>query len=253
MAGEGDNGVHGPLAKAARARQNGAVVVLQGARHDLRCRGRAAIYQHHHGQAIGNVCSMGIPALAVLGVACAGGDNLARADKAGGYLHRLIKQATGVITQVKHQPAQLATGLLLEGVVALEQFFFRGFVELGNPQVANPVVQGGFDHINMDDLARQGDRNGLGCFFTHKGQGNFGVGLAPHSLDRFVQRGAVYCVPIHGNNVIARLDPRAKARCAINGGDNADMAILLLQLQTQAAKFALHLDHHVVILFLRHV
>ncbi len=105
----------------------------------------------------------------------------------------------------------------------------------------------------MNDLPREGDRNGLGCFFAHKGEGNFGIGLATHFFDRFIKRGAIYCMAIHGNNVIARLDPGAKTRRAINGGDNADVAILLLQLQSKAAKFAFHLDHHVIILLLGHV
>ena len=52
---ERNDGLDRALAEGARAEQRRALVVLQGAGHDFRSRGRAAVDQHHQRLAMGEV------------------------------------------------------------------------------------------------------------------------------------------------------------------------------------------------------
>jgi hypothetical protein len=56
---------------------------------------------------------------------------------------------------------------------------------------ANPGVTGlyylAFDGLGLDFFARDGHREGAALVFAEDGEGDFGLRLATHALDRFVQ------------------------------------------------------------------
>src|SRR3546814_5875675 len=74
---EWNDGLHRALTEGLGAHHDGAAVVLQRARHDLRRRGRAPIDQHDDRQAVGQIAGCGVEALRVVGRAAARGNDLA--------------------------------------------------------------------------------------------------------------------------------------------------------------------------------
>ena len=66
-------------------------------------------------RALQDVVTLGIPALAVLRMARAGGDDLPLVDEIRGHRDRLVQQAAGIVAQIEHQAAQLAAVLLPSG------------------------------------------------------------------------------------------------------------------------------------------
>ena len=104
---ERDDGLHRALAERARADHGRALVVLQRAGHDFRGRGRAAVDQHDHRLALGQVAGAGVEALGLLGVAAAGRDDLAPLQERVRHRDRLIEQAARIVAQVEDEALEL--------------------------------------------------------------------------------------------------------------------------------------------------
>ena len=82
-------------------------MVLQGAGHDLRGRGGAAIDQDDDRLALGQVAALGVVALRLVRVAAARGDDLAAIEECVGDRDRLVEQAAGIVAQVEDVALQL--------------------------------------------------------------------------------------------------------------------------------------------------
>ena len=111
-AAERNDGLHRALAERARADQRRALVVLQRAGDDFRRRGRAAVDQHDHRLALGQVARMGGAALGFLGIAAAGRDDLAALQEGVGNRDRFFQQAAGIVAQVDDVALQLVADLV---------------------------------------------------------------------------------------------------------------------------------------------
>ena len=96
-----------PLAERCRAQNGGATVILQRAGNDFRCRGRAAIDQYDHRLAAGQIARAGVEPPGFLGIAAAGGDDLAAIEECVGHADRLIEQTARIEPQVEHEALEL--------------------------------------------------------------------------------------------------------------------------------------------------
>ena len=118
-------------------------MVLQGAGDDLRGRGRAAVDQHHDGQAVGQIAFLGVEALGVVGLAPSGRDDLAAIDEGVADQHGLFQQAAGIVAQVDHVADQLVAQLVLDlGHAALDAGHGL-LVEGGDPDIADIALRAG--------------------------------------------------------------------------------------------------------------
>src|SRR5919109_3657588 len=77
IATKGNNGLYRSLTKRTRTDHGGAFVTLKGARHDLRCGGRAAVDENGDLLALRNVTWPGLAALRLLEIAPLGENNRA--------------------------------------------------------------------------------------------------------------------------------------------------------------------------------
>ena len=106
--------------------------------------------------------------------------------------HCGIEQAARVIAQIEHQP--LDVGVLLVDVFDLfDEVVDRAFLKLrqSNPGIAR-LHHLAAHRLGLDFFTRDGDREGPAFVFAENGQCNFGVRLAAHALDRFVERQAAH-------------------------------------------------------------
>src|SRR5262249_3563904 len=163
------------LAEGLAADDDRAVVVLEGAGHDLRGRGRAVVDDHDDGIVGLGVAGGGLVFFEDLIVGADGQDDGALGEKLIRDVDRLVEQAAGVIAQVDDQALEvfaavahrlevavhLASGLFLEAldpqdtdvaVRALRQLGLHGFdLDVG-------AGQGEVEGI-LDALPRHGDRD----------------------------------------------------------------------------------------------
>ena len=84
-----------------------AAMVLQRAGDDLRRRGRAAVQEHDDRLAVDQIAGAGAEALHLVGMAAAGGDDLAPVEEGVGDEHRLVEQPARIAAQVEHEALQL--------------------------------------------------------------------------------------------------------------------------------------------------
>jgi hypothetical protein len=68
------------------------------------------------------------------------------------------------------------------------------------------------------------------------------LGLAPHQLDRFVQRHALHRLVVDLDDQVARLDAGPKGRRVLDRRDHLDEAVLGADLDAEAAELALGAD-----------
>ena len=99
VAGQGKDILHRPLAKAAFAHDQRAMVILQSAGNNFRCRCRTSINQNDNRCAIRHITGYRAfcpPMVDVIFVAATLGYNLTLCQKGIGYGHCFIQDAAGV-------------------------------------------------------------------------------------------------------------------------------------------------------------
>ena len=116
VARQGKDVLHRPLAKAAFPHDQGAMMVLQGARNDFGGRSRPGIDQHNDRRAAGYVTGNGAfrpPAVHIARVAAPFGHNLTLRQKRIGHGHGLIQDTAGVGPHVNDITQRIAAERLL--------------------------------------------------------------------------------------------------------------------------------------------
>ena len=97
---ERNDGLHGAFAERARPDQGGALVVVQGARHDLGSGSRSAVDQHDERLALDHVAAACGEALGFLRRTAAGRDHLAARHEGARHRDRLVEQSARVVAEV---------------------------------------------------------------------------------------------------------------------------------------------------------
>ena len=247
------HGLHRALAKGLGAHDGGALVVLQGARDDLRSRGRAFVDQHHQRHLLDRCgqCLDRIDTTAGVELGRCAESGLALGQLAvGGHHHHIgrqeggrngdggVEQTTGVVAQIEHQALQVRV-LLVELVDLAHKVFHRAFLELRD---AHPAVTGlhhlGFDRLGLDLGAGDGDGETAAFVLAQDGQRHLGVGLAAHALDRFVQRQAFDGGVVDLGDQVIGFEAGLVSGRALDGRDDADQPVFLRDLDADTDELA---------------
>ena len=94
-----------------------------------------------HGQALGEVAAgLGVVALRVLGMAAAGGNDLALVEEVVRHRDRLVEQTAGVVPQVEHDAGELVARLGLKRFHRRPDAAIGLFVEAGDADIADVVA-----------------------------------------------------------------------------------------------------------------
>ena len=188
IAAERDDRLHRALAEGPRADDGRAPVILQGAGDDFRGRGRAAIDQHDHRLAVGEVAGVGVVALGLVGVAAAGRDDLAALEEGVGDGDRLVEEAARIVAQVDDVALDLVLAdrrlqLVDRRLEAVEGLFVEG----GDADVADRVLLARAHRLDGDLLADQLDVERLVDVRPLDRQRDRRVDAAAHLVDRVVE------------------------------------------------------------------
>ena len=250
------DGLHRALAEGAGAHDDGALVILQGARHDFGGRGRSAVHQHHHRHlfhAIRQVFQIidlhrtqivftagGQPHLGVVGTALGIHHQAVGLDESRRHRHRAIEQTARVVAQIEDQPLQRRLVVLVQLAQGLGQQLAGVLLELRHAHIAVAVFQQlGFDAADLDDRPRQRQHDGLVDALARDGELDRRPRLAAHALDRIVQGHALHRGIVELDDQIAGLDPGLEGRRVLDRRNDLDEAVLHADFDAQAAEFAL--------------
>ena len=247
-----DDGLHRAFAEAAGAEDDGAAMVLQRAGDDLARRGGAAVDQHDQRQAAGHVGAAGVPALALVGVAGAGGDDLAVGDEVVADVDSGIEQAAGVVAQVEDEALEVVV-LGFQLLDRLLQLRLALFVEAGEADIADVAVKRGFHHLDVDDLAGHRHVDRLVHAFALDVDGDGAAGGAAHAVNRVVQREAFDGLTVEREDEVARLHAGALGGGVVDRADDFHQAAVGGDFKAEPAELALGGDLHVAVLFGVHV
>ena len=260
LAGQRQDGLHRALAEGLRAQHDGALVVLQRTSHDLGGRGRTCVDQHHHlgslgpgrqrGDAVGLAAARHVvlragveAALGVVGAAVGGGDFHAGLQEGGRDANGAVQQAARVIAQVQHHGLERAVVLLGQLFEVIDQVVDGVFLELRDADVAHARFQQLAAHrLHLDDVAHDGEHDGLRDALALQRQGDGALGLAAHHLDGFFQPHVLGGGVADLDDQVAGLDAGLGRGGALDGRDHLDEAVLGADLDAQAAELALGVD-----------
>ena len=131
--------LYGAFAEGAVAHHDGAFLVLQGAGHDFRGGGAAAVDQHHQRFAVQGIAGAGIKVVSARLVAALGVHHQAGIQEQVGDFHGAVEHAAGVIAQIKNQAVK--STVLVELVQRFAGVVTGVVLELGNAQVAQARFQ----------------------------------------------------------------------------------------------------------------
>ncbi len=223
-------------------------MVLQGARHDLGGRGGAAVDQHHHRLAAGQVAGLGLVAIHVLRVAAAGGDDLARFEEGVGDRHRLVEQPARIVAQVEHIALHVvrAAHLLLHLQDALLQVLEGLLGELGHAQHAHIALDPALGRGDLDVGAGDHDVEGLVGAFAHDGDGDVRADRPAHLVHRVREGQAQHALAVDMGDEVVGLDPGLGRGGVVDRRHHLDEAVLHGDLDPEAPELALGLHLHVV-------
>ena len=151
------NSLNGTFAKAFRAEKQGPTVILQGPCYDLGCTGTAAVNQDD--QRIIRFSSALLctelqltPRFSTFGI-----NNQTFLQKEIGHIHRLIKEPSAIISQVKNQALQSGGILLVQAVQFSGHLRGGRRLKLGNPQITITGFKGSGTYAdNLDHIALHG-------------------------------------------------------------------------------------------------
>ncbi len=217
-AAQRDHRLHRPLAETGQADDRRPLLILQGARHDFRRRGRAVVDQHHHRQAAGQVARLGGVAFDVLGLAAALADDLAALEEGVRYVDSRRQQAAAVVAQVQHIALE-ARLFALQPLDRLGQFAAGVLVEGRDAQIAEVAFQTAGDGFDLDDFARQHDLARL-LAVAQEGDGDAGARGAAQLVRDLGHRQTGRVLAVDGADDVARLNPRTARRAVVHRRDD---------------------------------
>src|SRR2546426_7998385 len=239
---ERQDGLHRALAEGLRAEDEGALVVLERARDDLRGAGAPAVHQHDHRE-VGPRAGLVREVLLFLVLEPAVGvDDEARVEEEVGHLDRLGEEAARIVAQVEDQALEPAR-LLVEALERPLEVVVGALLELRHAHVAVALVEHlRLDALDLDDLARQRDVEELGHVLALQGERHLGLLRAAHLLDRVHQRQVLGELALDLQDLIAGLDPGAVGGRVLDGRDDGQDAVAVRDLDAEAAEAALGVD-----------
>ena len=246
MAGQRHDGLHRPLAEAARPQKHGTPVILERTGHDLRGRSGAAVDQDHNRQAFGQITGAGVVALGILFDPAARRHDLAALQEGIGDGDGLVQQSARVVAQVEDETDQLVAQLLLD-------LGHRGFNarcrllgEAGDPDIADAAVLDAVAHrLDPDDVTRDRDLEGF-LVATLDGQLDVRADRTAHALDRLVEGQAEDRLRIQLDDQVTGLDAGAERRGVVDRRDHHDDAVLHRHLDAEPAERPAGLHLHVL-------
>src|SRR5574341_117645 len=240
---ERDHGLHRALAEGLGPQDHRPLPVLQGAGHNLRGAGRAAVDQDHHGPSGVAVAVLGREAeILVLEASLRVDDELPLVQEHVGHRHRLVQQAARVVAQIQDQGGGAALPGLLHRLL---QVLGRPLLERGEPDVIQALPQVFVaDALDLDGLADQGDVEGLRPPLPEDADGHLGS-LGPAELAHRVHQGHVLGgLVLDLDDAVTGLDAGAIRRRAVDGGDDGEHPVLHRDLDAQAPEAPLGLHLH---------
>ena len=218
VVGKGTDALHQALSVGARAHDGGAVIVLQGARDNLRGRCAAAVHQHQDGNFGVDGVRGGLVNLFLCRFPLGGENDGSLGNKERDNVHGFVHHAAAVAAKVQHQAFH---PLGFEFVIGIPDFLSHAFGEFAQEDVAVGLVkhvgilQGGKDYALAND-GNVHDVPGLPTLsaaeFLHP-QHHRGAGLSAHFLAAVGTLQAVGAFPVDGLDLV----PAAKARTGGRG------------------------------------
>ena len=224
---QGQDALHGALAKRLLAHDHRALEILQAAGNDLGRAGAAAVDQHHHWQFANLAAAPGaILFLALRSPAFGAHHHLAAREKLFRHVNRLIQQAAGIVAQIENQAGAV---LLLNFGQRFLQILRGVIAKLADANVADGfrqefIVRGAFeiDHgTDGDHFADEFDLLGLAGAGPEKSQLHLGGRLAAELLHRFREI-ASHVFAIHLEQFIPGQDAGLFPGGAFHWGDHRD-------------------------------
>src|SRR5690606_32943478 len=190
VARDGDDGLDRALAEGVGADDQRPLMVLKRSRHDLGGGGGAAVDQHDHGKAGGDIAGGCTVALNVFLLATAGGDDLALFQEVVGYGDRLVQQAARIVPKVEQDAAQIVAHLLLQPLYGIAQPLVGLLAEGGDADIAHILFGPRADRLDANDVPRQGHVERR-LFTPPNGQLQRGLRRAAHPFHGFGQSHAL--------------------------------------------------------------
>ena len=250
VAAQRNDGLHGPFSERACAHQSGALVILQSACDNFRGRGRPTIDHDDNRLAIGQITGASGIALALIGIAPAGGDNLTALQKSIRHRNRLIQQTAGIVAQIDHIAFELAVGHfgadLLDG---LFQIFKCLLAELGDPDIADIFFNARAHGTDPDGVAHQGDLDRIIIAFAHQFQPHGCIDRPAHFIDRLIERQTLHLLVIDLHDEITRQQTGTGGGRVVNRRHHLQDAVFHRDLDAETAEFTAGLDLHIPIAF----
>ncbi len=210
--GESEAGVLGeridrldqPLAERGLAGDEAAVVVLNGARHNLGGRRGAAIHQHDQRILLAAVAVRGFVNLFGGGAPAMRNDHRAAAQELIGNVNAFAQQSAGIAAQVEDQAFQVAK--LLERLL---DFVSRGLVELVDVHVADA---GPHDEVDVHAVARDfralhGELHRMINAVAQDGDVDRGALRSFEQVGHFAHAEVVGGLAVYGDNHVTRAQP----------------------------------------------
>ena len=118
-------------------------------------------------------------------------------------------------------------------------------VERGHPQDNRLAFDARTHRRQLDGVADDADVKRSVDTLAHHGDDDLGPDRAAHQIDRFIQAQAEHGIAVNMGDVITRLDARGIGRRAVDRRDHFHIALVLSDLDPEAAKLAAGLDPHV--------
>src|SRR6476661_205327 len=142
-------------------------MVLQRAGHDLGRGGRRTVDQHDHWLALGQIASLRVEDLRFLGIAAAGGDDLAALQEGVGDQHRLVETAAAIIAEVDDIALDLVDADLgIDLLDALAQALIGLLAEGADADIADIALDALLNRGNDDVRAGERELQRLGLART---------------------------------------------------------------------------------------
>src|ERR1700704_4022757 len=241
---ERNDGLHRALAERAGADDGRALLVLQGAGHDLGGRSRAAVDQDDQRLALGEVAGARVEALGLLRVAAAGRYDLAALQEGVGDRDRLIQQPARIVAQIDDIALELlgrnlrrdVGDRLLEAVGGL-------LVERRDADVTDVFALDLRAHrAHPDDVAHDRHLERLVEALAHDLEADLGVDLAAHLFDGLIEGEALDGFVVEMGDDVAGANARLGGRSLVDRRHDLDQALFLRDLDAQPAELAARLD-----------
>ena len=189
---------------------------------------------------------MGGAALGFLGVAAAGGDDLAALEEGVGDGDGFFQQSAGIVTQVDDEALQLVAELRgLVGDFPLQPFGGL-LVEGGDADVADIVAFGArTDRADADVVADQRDVDRIVLALANDLEPDLGIDRAAHLFDGLIEGEALHGFVVEIGDDVVGHDTGLRRRRIVDRRHHLDQPVFHRDFDAEAAEFTAGLHLHV--------